>query len=243
MLEAPRALAPLLQSLKGVSQVVVQGDPLPEFDMYCPLLSLPLALKTTLSSVPAQVPYLAVGEYRRRLWQYKLGESRRPRIGLVWSGGIRPARPELRSVNERRNIPLARFAAFKGFDADFYSLQKGEPAESELAGLVSRGWDGPDIVDFAAELADFADSAALIEQLDLVISVDTAAAHLAGALGKPVWILNRFDACWRWLIDRDDSPWYPTARLYRQERPGDWDSVMHKVARDFTRWLSEISLF
>ena len=136
---------------------------------------------------------------------------------------------------------MANLRRSRDFDADFYSLQKGEPAESELAGLVSCGWGGPDIVDFAAELADFADSAALIEQLDLVISVDTATAHLAGALAKPVWILNRFDACWRWLLDRDDSPWYPTARLFRQGRPGDWDGVMHEVGSGLAEWLARES--
>jgi tetratricopeptide (TPR) repeat protein len=237
ILEVPRALAPLLGSLNGMARVVVQGEPLPHFDMFCPLLSLPLALRTTLSSIPAQVPYLAVAEDRRRIWQDKLGERLRPRIGLAWSGGFRPARPELWSVNERRNIPLAKFAALRSLGADFYSVQKGEPAESELAELMANGWDGPDIANFAGEVGDFADSAALIQQLDLVISVDTAAAHLAGSLAKPVWILNRFDACWRWLLNRDDSPWYPTARLYRQNDPGDWDSVMRTVASDLAEWL------
>jgi tetratricopeptide (TPR) repeat protein len=242
ILEVPRPLAPLLGRLRGVSQLVVQGGALPSFDLFCPLLSLPLALKTTLASVPAQVPYLAAGEHRRRLWRDKLGERRRPRIGLVWSGGFRAAQPELWSVNERRNIPLAKFAALKGFDADFYSLQKGEPAESEFAQVLAHGWDGPRIENLAGEVGDFADSAAFIEQLDLVISVDTAVAHLAGALAKPVWILNRFDGCWRWLLDRDDSPWYPTARLYRQKQPGDWDSVMTQVARDLDRRLAESRL-
>jgi hypothetical protein len=160
----------------------------------------------------------------------------------VWSGGFRPARPELWSVNERRNIPLAKFAAFKNLDADFYSLQKGEPAESELDEIKARGWDGPEIANFAGDVGDFADSAAFIEQLDLVISVDTAAAHLAGALAKPVWILNRFDACWRWLLDRDDSPWYPTARLYRQNQPGDWDGLMRVVASELEGWLARGSV-
>jgi len=239
ILEAPGPLAPLLERLSGVSQLVVEGEAPPAFDTFCPLLSLPLAFKTTLSSLPTQVPYLAAAEDRRRLWRDKLGERVRPRIGLVWSGGFRAARPELWSVNERRNVALAQFAALAELDADFYSLQKGEPAESEFAELLARGWDGPKIANLAGEVRDFADSAAFIEQLDLVISVDTAVAHLAGALAKPVWILNRLDGCWRWLLDRDDSPWYPTARLYRQEQPGDWDSVMRKVAHDLARWLAE----
>jgi tetratricopeptide (TPR) repeat protein len=236
ILEVPRALAPLLRSLQV--QVVVQGDPLPAFDMFCPLLSLPYAFRTALSSIPTEVPYLRASEERRRVWRDRLGARRRPRIGLVWSGGFRPARPELWSVNERRNIALAKFAALGSIEADFYSLQKGEAAETELAELESGGWEGPRIENLISEVRDFDDSAALIEQLDLVISVDTAIAHLAGALAKPVWILNRFDACWRWLLDRDDSPWYPTARLYRQERPGDWDPVMRNVARDLAGWLS-----
>ena len=138
-------------------------------------------------------------------------------MGLVWSGGFRPSQPELWSVNNRRNIPLAKLAGLKNPDIEFYSLQKGQPAESELAELMVHGWDGPQIVDFTSLLNDFSDTAGLVENLDLVIAVDTSTAHLAGALGKPVWILNRFDTGWRWLLDREDSPWYPTARLFRQD--------------------------
>jgi len=232
ILEVPRALAALLSSLEGVAQLIIQGEPLPSFDYYCPLLSLPLAVKTTLADVPARVPYLAVDAARRRHWSEKLGERARPRVGLVWSGGLRPLRPELWSINSRRNVPLAAFTALQHCDVDFYSLQKGSPAESELAELTARNWGGPLIRDLGPEIQDFADTAAVIEQLDLVISVDTATAHLAGALGKPVWILNRFDTCWRWLLDRTDSPWYPTARLYRQARPGDWEGVLRRVCDD-----------
>jgi hypothetical protein len=132
---------------------------------------------------------------------------------------------------------LEKLAALKGLDVEFYSLQKGQPAESELAGLKSKNWDGPYISDHTNLLDDFSDTAAFVEQLDLVISVDTSTAHLAGALGKPVWILNRFDSCWRWLLDRTDSPWYPTARLYRQAGAGDWDEVIQRVRSD----LSELA--
>jgi ADP-heptose:LPS heptosyltransferase len=114
----------------------------------------------------------------------------------------------------------------------FYSLQKGQPAEAELPALIQAGWNGPPIIDLTAELQDFSDTAALIEHLDLVISVDTSTAHLAGAMGKPVWVLNRFDTCWRWMLERDDSPWYPTLKLYRQTTPGDWDSVVERVRDD-----------
>ena len=235
ILEVPAALSSLLASLDGVAQLVVEGHALPPFDYYCPLMSLPLAFKTTLSDVPSRVPYLRSSAERLQYWRDKLGERTKPRIGLVWSGGFRPNQPELWSVNDRRNIPLAKLAGLKHPDIEYYSLQKGQPAESELSELIANRWGGPELRDFTSELHDFADTAALIEQLDLVISVDTSTAHLAGALGKPGWILNRFDTCWRWLLDRSDSPWYPTVKLYRQERPGDWDGVIQRVATDVAR--------
>ena len=235
ILQVPKALAVLLESLEGISELVVEGATLPPFDYYCPLLSLPMALRTTLASVPGEVPYLGVSASRKRDWSARLGQHEKPRVGLVWSGGFRPAQPELWAENHRRNIPLAKLASLRHAGLQFYSLQKGQPAESELAQLRVANWDGPEIEDLTSELHDFADTAALIEQLDVVISVDTSTAHVAGALGKPVWILNRFDACWRWLLDRDDTPWYPTARLYRQGSPGDWDGVVRRVRNDLER--------
>jgi hypothetical protein len=153
-------------------------------------------------------------------------------VGLVWSGGFRPKQTEAWNFNSRRDIPLAKLAVLKDPNIAFYSLQKGEPAESELAALMRDRWDGPDIIDFTSRLHDFSDTAALMANLDLIISVDTSTAHLAGALGKPVWILNRFDTCWRWLLQRADSPWYPTAKLYRQEKAGCWDDVVERIKMD-----------
>jgi tetratricopeptide (TPR) repeat protein len=238
ILEVPEPLADLLRELAGVSQVIVRGAPLPPFDYYCPFLSLPLAMRTKTSNIPATVPYLKVHESRRRLWQERLGEHRGLRVGLVWSGGFRQDRPELWSGDGRRNVPLASLAAVMHSGMHYFSLQKGQPAESELAEF-SRHWDGPVIEDLTQDIGDFADTAAFIEQLDLLISVDTATAHLAGALGKPVWILNRFDTCWRWFLGRSDSPWYPTAWLYRQEKPGDWDGVLQRVRRDLSELKKE----
>ena len=235
--EIPGSLMRLLAGLAGVAELISRGAALPRFDYHCPLMSLPLAFRTTLASVPAEVPYLRAEAERREYWRARLGERRRPRIGLVWSGGFRPDQPEVWSVNHRRNIPLAKLAPLGHSDIEFYSLQKGQPAESELAQLNPRDWVGPRPIDCAGELDDFADTAALIEQLDLVISVDTSTAHLAGALGKPVWILNRFDTCWRWLLARADSPWYPTAKLYRQAKPGDWDAVVEQLRNDIQRLL------
>jgi hypothetical protein len=161
-----------------------------------------------------------------------LGERRGFRVGLVWSGGFRPDQPEVWPVNNRRNISLSALAPLQNLRIEFYSLQKGQPAESELAALLAQNWPGPALRDFTAELNDFSDTAALMMNMDLIISVDTSSAHLAGALGRRVWILNRFDTCWRWLLDRSDSLWYPTARLYRQRTPGDWEDVVRRVAAD-----------
>jgi hypothetical protein len=207
-------------------------DALPEFDYHCPLMSLPLAFNSSLSTVPARVPYLRASAEKTLYWTKKLGPRRKPRIGLVWSGGARPNQPHLWHVNRRRNIPLATLAVLVRPDMEFYSLQKGELAEAQLREFAVKNPEGAQLVDLTGELRDFSDSAALVANLDLVISVDTAMAHLAAALGKPVWILNRFDACWRWLVDRGDSPWYPTAKLYRQHRPGDWEGVLRQVAAD-----------
>jgi len=232
ILEAPGQLAALLVHLEGLSELVVRGKPLPAFDFHCPLMSLPLAFGTSISTIPAQVPYLVSDSVKTRFWREKLGPWTRPRVGLVWSGGFRPDWPEVWSLNNRRNVPLAKLAALRNAEITFYSLQKGQPAESELTELKARGWQGPELVDFTESLHDFSDTAALIENLDLVISVDTSTAHLAGALAKPVWIMNRFDNCWRWLMNRTDSPWYPTARLYRQQRAGDWDEVIERIRID-----------
>jgi hypothetical protein len=147
----------------------------------------------------------------------------------VWSSGVRPDQPELAAANGRRNLPLEALKAFAGLPVDFISVQKGEPTEGEFAALDQAAWGGPPIADVADGLKDWSDTAALIGALDLLVSVDTATPHLAGAMGAPVWIMNRFDPCWRWLETRADSPWYPSARLFRQPAMGDWDGVLAEV--------------
>ena len=129
-------------------------------------------------------------------------------------------------------MPLVKLAVLKDIDVEFFSLQKGKVAEAELAELTSKNWSGPPIVDLTNELEDLADTAALMDNLDLIVTVDTSTAHLAGALAKPVWILNRFDSDWRYPLERSDSPWYPTAKIYRQARPNDWDDVIERVRQD-----------
>ena len=154
----------------------------------------------------------------------------------MWSGGFRPEQPDLWAVNERRNVPLGLFAAALDLPGiDFVSLQKGEPAESEFRGREGAYWKVGRVFNAAADLKDFADTAGLIANLDLVISVDTSTAHLAAAMGKPTWILNRYDTCWRWLLDREDSPWYASVRLYRQGADRDWSPLLLSMASDLQR--------
>jgi len=209
----------------------------PPADYHALLMSLPLAIGTTLETIPGETPYLAADPADVALWEARLGPRSRPRVGLIWSGGFRDE-AALRWTNARRNIPLKRLAPLKGADVDFVSLQKGEPGEGELKALKAKGWDGPDIREVMDAVSDFADTAALVQALDLVITVDTSTAHLAGALGKPVWIMNRYDSCWRWMRGRDDSPWYPSARLFRQETISDWDAVVKTVRLELGRFIA-----
>ena len=220
VLEAPPELASLLSSLEGV-EVVAEGDPLPAFDLHSPLMSLPLLMGTELDTVPGE-PYLRADPGKAAAWRARLGPARKPRVGIVWASGRRPGRPDKRA-DLRRDIPLLKLLEAARPDLEFVSLQKGLAAEAELKAAPSA------VTDPTTDLRDFADTAALMEALDLVISVDTAPAHLAGALGKPAMTLLRYDACWRWLTGRADSPWYPSMRLLRQPVPGDWDSVVAEL--------------
>src|SRR5262249_54511216 len=148
-----------------------------------------------------------------------------------WAGGFRPDQLVAGGIDRRRSLPLEAFAPLAEVSAlEIYSLQKGPPA-AQLQELLAQGWGGPGVIDLNAEVEDFADTAALVANLEPGIPCDTGVAHLAGGLGKTVWILNRFDACWRWLNDRDDSPWYASARLFRQPTAGDWTSVVGQVVR------------
>jgi Tfp pilus assembly protein PilF len=218
VLEVQRPLHALLDGMAGVSTTVCRGDALPEFDLHCPLPSLPLAFATTLDSMPAQVPYLSAPAERIAAWQARL-PSGAPRVGLAWSGNPRHKNDRDRSVAFASLAPL-----IAGSGMNFVSLQK-DPRETDTHALRQCA----NVVHVAAELHDFADTAAVISLLDLVITVDTSVAHLAGALGKPVWILLPTTVDWRWLLDREDSPWYPTARLFRQIRIGDWGAVIARV--------------
>jgi Flp pilus assembly protein TadD len=236
LLSTPPELVRLMRSLPGDISVIPKGQPVPAFDLHIPIMSLPGAFGTTLQTVPSPGAYLAAEAQQSVRWAQRLGPRQGLRVGLVWSGGRRPDQPELSAVNTRRNIALRELAPLAREGITFYSLQKGKEAEAEWRGLRARQWAGPQLIDLMDEVKDFADTAALIEQLDLVISVDTSTAHVAAALGKPVWLLNRHDTCWRWMFDRRDTPWYASMTLFRQTVPGQWAPVVSEVAQALATW-------
>jgi len=240
-LEVQKPLVEVLRGVEGVTAVIEQGQPRPAFDYHCPLLSLPLALKTKLGSIPHPTPYLHADEEKVRYWQQRIGKRSKLNVGLVWNGGFRPDQPEIWAVNERRNVPLEVFCrGLNSVNADFFSLQKGEQAEAELRLHQQDYWPNGNFHNFMDEMRDFSDTAGLIANLDVIISVDTSTAHLSAAIGKPTWILNRFDTCWRWQLDRDDSPWYQSVKLYRQAEDQLWQPVLQRVASDLAK-LAETS--
>ncbi|OIR07948.1 photosystem I assembly protein Ycf3 [mine drainage metagenome] len=226
VLEVPRPLARLLAGAPGVAAVVAAGDPWPPCDYRQSLMSLPGLLGVSLDSIPAPVPYLKAAPEAAAAWRQRLAALPGRKVGLVWSGDPRPHDPLAAATDRRRSMALDQLAPLLEVPGcSFVSLQKG-PAAAALRRLPAARRP----LEVMDGVGDFADSAALVTALDLVITVDTAVAHLAGALGRPVWILSRFDGCWRWLLQRDDSPWYPTARLFRQQRAGDWAGVVARVA-------------
>ena len=219
VIEVPRALVRLVSGLAGAPFTIVpEGGPLPAFDLQCPLMSLPLAFGTTLETIPAAIPYFTAEPAAVARWRDRLGAAAEMKVGVVWAGNPVHKNDRSRSLTLGRLAPLLALPGLRWF-----SLQVGERA-GDLAGSAPG-----QVTDLAPELTDFAQTAAAVMALDLVIAVDTAVAHLAGALGKPVWILLPFDPDWRWFLDRADSPWYPTARLVRQPKPGDWDGVIAQV--------------
>jgi tetratricopeptide (TPR) repeat protein len=224
IVEAQRELVPLLAGVAGATAVLARGDPLPAFDLHCPLLSLPLAFATELGSIPARLPYLAPPAASVAAWRDRL-PRRRPLIGVAWSGDRIHDNDLNRSIGLETLAPL-----FDLPDVGFVSLQY-DIRERDLPVLSKL----PTLQRFEQRFRDFADTAAAISLVDAVISVDTAVAHVAGAVGKPLLLLLPFAADFRWLRERQDSPWYPTARLYRQPKFGDWDSVIGALRQDLLR--------
>lgn len=222
VLEVQPSLLPLMAGVVGPEQVIARGDPLPPFDLECPLMSLPRAFGTVAGDVPMDIPYLRADPARFAHWRGRLPVGDGLRVGLVWAGNPRfpgddQRSPRLAGLRGLLDVPGCRF----------YGLQMG-PGHADLADSdVPEGF-----TDLAPEIFDFADTAAIMANLDLVVSSCTGPAHLAGALGVPLWLALPFSADWRWMTGRDDSPWYPTARLFRQPAPGDWRSVAGRMAAE-----------
>jgi hypothetical protein len=228
-----------MTGLAGAATVIARDEAPPPFDLHCPLGSLPLALKTERATVPAQIPYLAADEAQVAKWSACLGELPRPRIALAWSGNPN------HDNDHNRSIPFAKLAPLllnppplagegregaSGQGATFISIQRDIRSE-DAASLAAESH----VIHIGDALMDFSDTAAVLASCDLVITVDTAVAHLAGVMGRPVWVLIPFAPDWRWGLEGEATPWYPTARLFRQTVPGDWDNVLTRVAAALAR--------
>lgn len=224
-----RLFATSFLALAPAVTILSPDEPVTQFDVHCSLMSLPERMHTTVDTVPAEIPYLHAEPLAVAQWQERLSTANGMKVGLVWGGDSGKGHdPIFQRADRRRSTSLEQFALL--FDIPgitYFSLQKGEPA-NQARSMSGRS----NFIDYTDELLDFADTAALTANLDLVITVDTSVCHLAGGLGCEVWLLNRWDACWRWLLGRDDSPWYPTLTQYRQTIHGDWSDVVSRIARD-----------
>jgi Tfp pilus assembly protein PilF len=219
--EVQPQLLKLLSNLEGVSQIIARGDPLPHFDYQCPLMSLPLAFKTELDTIPAPPQKVEPDKDKVIAWEKKLGEKKKLRVGIVWSGSTANIK------GRHRSLPLSALIAHLPSDYDYVSLQK-EICDADKLLLTEHH----QIRQYSNDLKDFTDTAALIELMDVVISVDTSVAHLSATLGKSTWMMLPFAPDWRWLLDIDDSPWYSSVKLYRQEKTNDWHGVLEKIKSD-----------
>jgi tetratricopeptide (TPR) repeat protein len=221
ILEVQPELVSLLKQLPGLEQILAAGETPPAFDVACPMMSLPLCFGTRVETIPAEIPYLFPDPARAKAWEAKVPKVEgKLRVGLVWAGNPKNKNDLTRTIGLAKFAPLAAAKNVR-----FYSLQVGASAAQANSPPA-----GMQVVNYSAELKDFADTAGLIANLDLVISVDTSVAHVAGAMGKPVWDLIPFTPDWRWMLEREDNAWYPTMRLFRQKRGGDWDGVVARVA-------------
>jgi hypothetical protein len=221
ILEIPKTLTSLIKTLHGNFLVIEKGQTLPSFDYHIPILSLPLAFQTMINNIPASIPYLYSDKTKTDYWNKRLNKKTKLRVGLVWSGSI------IHKNDKNRSLLLKDLEPILQLPFEFHSLQK-EIRENDLSTLNKFN----KIYQHQDELNDFSDTAGLIEEMDLIISVDTSVAHLAGALGKDVWILLPYHPDYRWMLDRYDSPWYPTCTLFRQSKIDDWsDPILEIIFR------------
>jgi len=229
VLRAPQELARLMRGQDGIAEVVTGGAGLPPFDYRCPAMSLPYVFDTAIETIPmADGIYINADRGLTAEWAARLPPG--PRVGLVWAGEPKSDDPADQALDQRRNLPFRMLLPLTVTPGvSFISLQTG-PARSQIAGGVH---------DPMGAARDFADTAAIIANLDAVISVDTAVVHLAGAMGKPVFLLDRYDNCWRWLYGRGDSPWYPTLMIFRQAQPGDWLGPVTQAAETLEEFFPE----
>jgi FKBP-type peptidyl-prolyl cis-trans isomerase 2/TolA-binding protein len=222
-------LIPLIKNHEEISEIIPRNSIVPEFDYYCSLLSLPLIFNTTINNIPQNIPYINATKKSIKYWHNKLSNNQnKMKIGIVWAGNPK------HKMDKKRSIPLKTY--YPLFDLKgvaFYSLQKGKGSEQVDDESKKMG-----LIDLTNEINDFSDTAGFIMNLDLVITVDTAVAHLAGALGRPVWVLIPYIPDWRWMLNREDSPWYPTMRLFRQSSRGDWETVVIKIRQELERLIS-----
>ena len=223
-------LIELMRSSHLKCALFVPGDHIPNFDVHCPLLSVPLALRTTRDTIPSKTPYIKPSDDKIADWRKRLGKSQRLRVGLAWSGR------KTHLNNKNRSIALSELAPLLALDAEFHCLQNEiNEADRTASSLLER----IQLIDLT--LRDFADTAAYIESMDLVISVDTSIAHLAGAMAKNVWILMPFAPDFRWMLERSDSPWYPSVKLIRQDKSGDWSGPISSAAANLTQLMMKPS--
>jgi len=230
LLEVPGPLIALMETLQGLGQVLEKGAELPYFDYHCPLMSLPLAFQTELVTIPNHTPYLASIASKREHWAHRLGPQGKPRVGLVWNGNV------LDRADRQRSLRFSQLVPYLPSGFEYICLQK------EIRSTDREAIESSSVRFFGESLSDFSDTAALCDLMDVLISVDTSVAHLAGALGKPIWIMLAYAPDWRWMLNRRDSPWYPSACLYRQNHERTWDPVLAQIGSDLLGYLQTGSL-
>jgi tetratricopeptide (TPR) repeat protein len=231
IVECVPALVDLFRTALGVNAVVATGERLPAFDLHLPMLSLPLLFRTTPATIPREVPYLFADAIRRKAWHERLAvDQENLKIGLVWTGNPKQSVNRARSLEVSQLLPLLEITGAK-----FFSLQLGGAEQ------IKRFAGGKAIVDLTPQIYDFADTAAFVTELDLIISTDTSVPHLAGAIGRPVWTLLQWVPDWRWGLEGETCPWYPTMRLFRQPAAGDWTPVILQVATALKQWLRGVN--
>jgi len=224
-IQAP--LFQLFQGMEGAITWIKKGEALPIVDFHCPLMSLPLAFKTRLDNIPSFPNYLSCDQAKKKVWENKLGPKNKPRIGIVWSGS------SIHKNDQNRSISLAIFKSIISDEAVFYSLQNEYRAND-----VKLIHDHPEIINSSDQLQDFSDTASLCDLMDLIITVDTSVAHLSGALGKTTWVLVPHNPDFRWFNDRQDSPWYPSIKLFRQNSFHDWNQTLIQLSLDLKKFIA-----